>query len=101
MLNETTAMGLIQEAFNSLEQGGMLTEKVSVQEETILLGTGSPLDSISFVTLITEIEDRLSRQTGKDIFFVLDDVQGFNMNQPFLTAKIVAGHLVGLTGGNA
>ncbi len=96
MLKDEFAYRLIQEAFDSLHQSGMVNEPVVVEEKTVLLGEGSSLDSMGFVTLITEIEDRLTRQVGKDIFFVLDDVDGFNMNQPLLTVETVAKHLVGL-----
>ncbi len=52
-----------------------------------LLGKDSQLDSVGFVSFISDIEERLSTETGKEIYLVLDDIQGFDMNNPHLSVN--------------
>ena len=40
-------------AVNEEKQGG---EQIPVSPETVLLGSGSPLDSLDFILLVTNIE---------------------------------------------
>ena len=99
MLVKERALELIQESFNSLRESGMLDIAIEVKDETVLLGTGSSLDSLGFVNFVTDLEDRLIRETGKDMFFVLDDIQDFNMNNPYLSAQSIATYIARLANG--
>lgn len=92
----TRAMELIQESFDSLVRSGTVESDVSVSNETVLLGTSSPLDSIGFVTFVTEFEDRIQEETGEDHYLVLSDVNNFNVNNPSLTAETLAKYTVKL-----
>lgn len=96
MLKEE-AIELIQSALDSLQRTGLIEQSVVVQDETVLLGTGSPLDSVAFVTLVTDLEDRLTRQTGQDVFLVLSDIHNFNMSEFSLSAGGLAQYMVKLT----
>jgi acyl carrier protein len=88
---------LIQDSLNSLQRTGLIEQSIVVQDETVLLGTGSPLDSVAFVTLITDLEDRLTRETGQDIFLILGDIHDFNMSEFSLNVKVLAQYIVNLT----
>jgi acyl carrier protein len=57
---------------------------------------GSELDSVAFVTLISDLEERLSRETGTDLFLVLDELHEFNGEDPSLTVRTLAPYLVEL-----
>lgn len=95
-MNFQELMCLIQECFDSLESTGTIDQKINVDESTVLLGSGSLLDSIAFVTFVTEFEDRLQEETGEDYFLVLNDINSFNVNNPSLTAKTLASYVVKL-----
>lgn len=93
MMTNEEALKIIQVCFDNLFDSGMIDEKVPVSEETIIIGNGSKLDSISFVTMITDLEEKLSEKSSKDVFFVLNDIQDFNIDNPFVSASIFAQYM--------
>jgi len=71
----------IQEAFNSLYRSGMIPKQIIATSETIVLGKGSEMDSISLITFISELEDRFSLASGKEIFLMLNEIHEFNIEK--------------------
>jgi acyl carrier protein len=98
LITHERSVALIQESIHSLRRAGLLEHDLVVDEGTVLLGMGSELDSIAFVTLISDLEDRLSRETDRDQFLVLDDLHDFNADQPSLTVRTLAPYLVEIAG---
>ncbi|MFZ4712617.1 MAG: hypothetical protein ACOYL6_02790 [Bacteriovoracaceae bacterium] len=98
MFTSENAMKLIQDSFESLSRSGTISEDVKVSPETVILGHGSSLDSIGFVTFVTEFEDRLQEATKKDCFLVLSDINEFNINNPSLTAEVLSRYAAKLVG---
>ena len=96
MISNERALRLIQDSLSSLWRVGLLEHEVVVGGDTVLLGTGSPLDSIAFVTFVTDLEDRLNQQTNQEIFLVLNEIQEFNIDNPYLTAGTIAQYIVRL-----
>ena len=92
-LSQDRVIEIIQECFDSLKRSGVTKEHVKVSQDTVLLGSGSSLDSIGFVSFISDMEDRLTEATGIDVFFVLNDIQEFNINQPYLSAGSFANYV--------
>ena len=90
------ALQIIQESMDSLHRSGLLDESITVSTDTAIMGKGSPLDSISFVTFITDLEDRLNLESDTEVFFVLNDIGDFDINNPFLSAKAIANYIVKL-----
>ena len=99
MISSEHALQMIQDSLNSLQQAGLIAPDVKLGEDTILLGTGSPLDSITFVTFMMEMEDRLDRETNQDLALVFDDIHAFNADNRHLSAATLAKYIVRLTGG--
>lgn len=97
MISYECAVELIQDSLSSLQRVGLIKQEVAVRDDTVLLGTGSPLDSIAFVTFITDLEDRLIQETNQELFLVLNEIQEFNIDDPYLTAGTIAQYIVGLT----
>ena len=58
------------------------------------------LDSVAFVTLISDLEERVSRESGRELFLVLDELHDFNGENPSLSVRTLAPYLVELTGGS-
>jgi acyl carrier protein len=90
------ALQIMQDSLDSLRESDIIKVEVKVTPDLVLLGKGSPLDSLGFVTLMTEMEDRMSRESGQDIFFNIIEVSSFNMDNPFLSANIFAEYMVTL-----
>lgn len=97
MISLTQALKLIQDSLTSLRRVGLVEQDVAVNNETVLLGSGSPLDSIAFVTFITDLEDRLNRETNQELYLVLKDIHNFSAGTPHLSAGTLAQYVVGLT----
>lgn len=84
---------LIQQSFDALFDAEMIKEKINVNQDTVLLGMYSELDSIAFITLFSEIEDRLSEKTGKEIYLVLSDIHEFNPDNNNLNVGVLTDYI--------
>ena len=100
MITNERSIELIQESVRGLRRAGLLEQDLAIDESTVLLGLGSELDSVAFVTLISDLEERLSREAGLELFLVLDDLHEFNGENPSLTVRTLAPYLVELSGGS-
>jgi len=89
------SLQLIQEAFDSLHEAQLLEQHIDATEDTILIGTGTLLDSIGFVTFITELEDRIQLETGEDFPLVLGDIYDASPDQGRLTVSRLGRYLAG------
>jgi hypothetical protein len=96
MLSQDQAYKLVQESLDSLQRSGFLPAGIVLSGETILLGTGSPLDSMAFATFLTDLEDRLNRATGKELYLELGEIHEFNQDGAALSANMVARHIASL-----
>jgi hypothetical protein len=85
MISNENTYQLINNCVESLVRSGSIDPIENFNWETVILGTGSELDSISFVTFITEVEDRIQLETGKEFYLVLNEIDAFNINNPNLT----------------
>jgi len=72
---------IIQESIDSLFRSELISDKVTITNETILLGKGSVLDSVAFITLFSEIEDRLTEKTGTEVFIDFNKLHDFNTDK--------------------
>ena len=98
MFGAERALELIKETVESLIRSGVIETAFEVANTTVLLGMGSQLDSLGFVTFITDLEERLIDETGNDdLYFTLDDIEGFNMDNPNLTVEIFVDYMTCLT----
>jgi len=96
MFDQKSAFNLLQESLDSLTRAGTIQHSIRLTPETQLLGPESALDSIGFVTFVTDIEDRLQRTTEKECYLVLNEIAQFNVNSPSLTADVLARYMVQL-----
>lgn len=96
MLTREDVITTMRESIEGLLRSGIIEHSFSMDEATVVFGVGSPLDSIGFVTFITDLEERLSTSTGKEIVISLLDMDDFNENEPFLTVKRLANFLTHL-----
>ena len=97
MIDRTAAAHLIEETLDSLARSGLLETKIAVTGQTVLLGSGAELDSMGFVTFVTDVEDRIQRQTGQDLYLVLNEIAEFNVERPELTVDVLARYIERLT----
>ena len=84
------SLQVIRDAFSALHEGGILEAKIEVEPSTVLLGSGTALDSLGFVSVMSEIEDRLSTMTGREMMLLFDEIHAFNPDKSSLTAGTLA-----------
>jgi hypothetical protein len=96
-MDATKALQLMQDSFDSMQRSGMLNTTVTVDSETVILGSSSFLDSLGFVTFISDMEERISAETGQDHFLVLNEIHDFNADQAFLSAGTLAQYVENIT----
>lgn len=94
MITNESAYKLIIDCIESLVRSGSLDPIESISKETVILGSGSVMDSIGFVTFITEVEDRIQLETGKDFYLVLNEIDAFNINNPNLTIGVFSEYIL-------
>lgn len=97
-MNVKQALKLMQDSFDSMHRSGMLEETVLVIPDLIILGTGSSLDSLGFVTFISDLEERISAETGMEHYLILTDIHEANADQAFLSAGVLAAYVEKITG---
>lgn len=85
MITNENTYKLINDCVDSLIRSGSIDPIENFSRDTVILGGGSVLDSISFVTFITEVEDRIQSETGEEFYLVLNEIDAFNINNPNLT----------------
>jgi hypothetical protein len=95
-LSEESAVKIIFDSLEGLVRSKTIESDVSFGLDTVLLGAWSVLDSIGFVTFVTDIEDRLEESTGEERYIVLNEINEFSIDTPELTVKIFSQYLVKL-----
>lgn len=96
MLSETSILGLIKESLESLHRGGIIEIAVVANEETSLFGENSDLDSMGFVTFVSDIEERLNRKVDKEVFIILSDLEEMYPASAKLTVSMFINYLTKL-----
>ena len=96
ILSQERALQLIQESISGLFRVGLIQEEVHVNGETAILGGGSLLDSVAFVTFLTDLEDRMNKELERDIFLILNDLHELNAGKAQLSAGTLVTYLTQL-----
>lgn len=93
--NETAVTEAIYKALTALNQERSADEQIVVNEETCLFGEGSPLDSLSLVSVIVDLETMVSDQFGKPISLTDDRAMACNP-VPFVNVTTLKAYLLEL-----
>ena len=95
-MNINEALVLISEVLVNLESENLLDAPVVFSDNLPLLGPNSPLDSLSFISFLTELEDRVTLLNSRDTYIVLNEIAEFDVSSNRLTALQLASHLTKL-----
>lgn len=83
---------LIRACLDTVDRERPAGERLTLDEHTALLGEGSRLDSLEFVSFITDLESRLAKRTGRDLALVATALS--TDDHPFEDVGRLADHLV-------
>ncbi|MPN08572.1 hypothetical protein SDC9_155855 [bioreactor metagenome] len=92
-MNDIQIRELIKESFDSLYEAGMIDNCVEACDNTVLIGNGSVFDSVAFVTLFMDLEDRIKDRTQKEIFLILTDIHDFNVGNSALNVRVLIDYI--------
>ncbi len=87
-------LNLFQKSVDDLHASGIISEPIVISDECPIFGGESHLDSMGFVSLISDIEDSVNRHANSDIFIVLTDIEDLYPNSPYLSAGMLAKYLL-------
>ena len=96
-MNRSEILNLLQEAFDALVAAELVPADVRVDERTVLLGPETMLDSIAFVTLIVEVEDRLQAGSGEasqSVSLAIYEIHEFNPDKSRLTVGVLIDYIM-------
>jgi acyl carrier protein len=91
-LKRAEVLDVIQQCLVALNAERKEDEQIAIGEDTPLLGGESQLDSLAFVSLVSDLEERLHDATGQDIVLVgeLDPDGG----HPFRSVAALADRII-------
>ena len=87
---------IFQDSYEALFSGDYIEKEITVNENTNLIGGDSVLDSIGFVTLFAEVEERLSDLVGDEVFLVFEDIADLDLDEPELTVAVMINYIEGI-----
>jgi len=82
---------LVFECLATLNRERPPADQLPVAETTALLSETSTLDSLGFVSFVTDLEDRILTQTGED--FMLASAAMSPSDNPFRTVATLIDHI--------
>ncbi|HZK72178.1 MAG TPA: hypothetical protein VFD03_11795 [Clostridia bacterium] len=82
---------------NNLFDSGIISEKVDIDEQTVLMGANSVFDSIAFVTLFMDLEEKMSDSKGEEVYLLIDEIHEYNPEDTFLTVGTLADYIENLS----
>lgn len=97
MIEIKRSLILMQDSFDSMHRSGIIQTAVVMNLDTILLGSEETLDSLGFVTFISDMEERISEEAGMECYIVLSEIQGLDTNNSSLTAGTLAQYIEKIT----
>lgn len=89
-MTRDAALKMMAEVLEGLRRSSMAEPGQPLTAGTVLIGAGAILDSIGFVTFIAEVEDRMNAEREQPLELILTDIWHFNVDNPSLTAGILA-----------
>jgi len=72
MVTKQEISALIQESIKALNEEKAEDKKIPVSDDTRLLGSGTLMDSLDFIVVITSIEERVLASTGQNVELDVD-----------------------------
>ncbi len=91
-MERTVALDIVKSCLrNAMEQSGAADAEVT--DETVIVGPGAVLDSITVVSLIVDIEQRLEME--HDVSITLASERAMSQrSSPFRNASVLADHVL-------
>lgn len=90
--NTTKIKQIVQSAIQEMNEELEVSDQIMYTEESVLFGKGEGIDSFSFVSLISNIEDQLLEVFDKEILLINDTVLT-GKESPFATIGALVNYI--------
>ena len=97
MLTQQQISEVVRDSLVAVNDEKPADDRFTVNEETVLLGSGSALDSLDFILVVSNVEDRLLSLTGKQ-YQLVSGMEAFDGDHPFRTASTLSAHIMSVLG---
>ncbi len=101
MLSEKRIQELILESLASVKESEPIYGDLTLNDATILLGSGSPFDSIAFTAFATGLEEKIEDETGEEYVLKVDEIFSAQDAQKGLSVRQLAPRISKLLGQGA
>ena len=76
-MHEKNLNNLFEDVIKKLKKSNSIQKSVKVNDNTIVNGSLSPFDSVSFIELITLIEEEIEKLNKKSFHIILNEIPQF------------------------
>ena len=74
MVSEKRIQELILEALAVVKEAEPVYRNLALSDATVVLGSGSPFDSIAFTAFATNLEEKIEDETGEEYILKVDEI---------------------------
>ena len=90
MITEQEIKKIIFESLNAIIDSKMVPKSFEVNDDTVLIGMGGNLDSISFVAFATDVEEKIEEEIDKEFILKLQEIHDLNEGKNALVVRDMA-----------
>lgn len=87
MIAETRVKDWILASLKSVQEVEDVYKNLIFNDETVILGAGSPFDSIAFTAFATDLEEKIEDETGEELILKVDELFQPQKGDSALTVK--------------
>jgi hypothetical protein len=96
MISDSDVQQWILAALQNVKESEAVYKDLELNGNTIVLGLGSPFDSIAFTAFATDLEERVEEEAGIDFLVKVDEILSLQKDEPTVTVEQMARHIAGL-----
>lgn len=89
-MTEKLLKELIIKSVKKVKESGLIKKDFQLNDDTVLLGMWGVMDSIAFVTFVTDLEESIEEETGREFVVRLQEIHDLNQGKTALIVKDMA-----------
>lgn len=98
MISESRVREWILASLKTVKDAEEIYKDLNLSDETVILGAGSPFDSIAFTAFATDLEEKIEDETGREYLLKVDEIFQPQKGHASLTVKDLAKRIPRLIG---
>ncbi len=78
MITEQKIREIITASLQKVFDSKIVPKEFPINDDTALIGMGGNLDSVAFVTFVTDVEERIEEEIGREFILKLQEIHDLN-----------------------